>query len=152
MKKRIIDFLATGAYVGYTPKMPGTAGTLWGIPIVYILSCYGQYEYAIATVVFFVFASIISGASEKDFGGKDPSKVIIDEILGFMVAFFLIPFTLINVIIVFLLFRFFDILKPFPISYLDKRVRGGVGIVLDDAVAGIFANIIMHLINFIRLS
>ena len=67
-----------------------------------------------------------------------------------MVAFFLIPFTLINVIIVFLLFRFFDILKPFPIKQLDRRVKGGFGIVLDDAVAGIFANIVMHIINFIR--
>lgn len=152
MKKKIINFLATGAYVGYTPKMPGTAGTLWGIPIVYLLSCYPLYVYVIATVIFFILASLISGAAEADFGGKDPAKVIIDEILGFMVAFFLIPFTLINVIIVFLLFRFFDILKPFPISYLDKRIKGGLGVVLDDAVAGVFANIIMHLVNFIRLS
>lgn len=150
MKKRIINFLATGAYVGHIPKMPGTIGTLWGIPLVYLLSCYSPLVYAIATVVFFFIASYVSSEAEKNFNQKDPGKVIIDEILGFMVAFFLLPFTLYHVIIVFLLFRFFDILKPFPIGYLDKRVKGGMGIVLDDAVAGVFANIVMHLINFIR--
>ncbi len=150
MKKKIINFLATGAYVGHFPKMPGTAGTLWGIHLVYIFSGYSPLLYAVAIVIFFVLASYISGEAEKNFATKDPGKIIIDEILGFMVAFFLFKFTLFNVIIVFLLFRFFDILKPFPISYLDKRVKGGKGIVLDDAVAGVFANIVMHLINFIR--
>jgi phosphatidylglycerophosphatase A len=150
MKKTIINFLATGARVGDLPKMPGTFGTLWGIPIVYLLSCYPPYVYIAALAVFFIAASFISGAAEKNFGESDPGRIIIDEILGFMVAFFLIPFTLINVIIVFLLFRFFDILKPFPIKQLDRRVKGGFGIVLDDAVAGIFANIVMHIINFIR--
>jgi phosphatidylglycerophosphatase A len=150
MKKKIINFLATGAYVGHLPKMPGTFGTLWGIPCVYLLSCYSPIVYAVTTIIFFIFASYISGAAEKNYSQRDPGKIIIDEILGFMVAFFLLPFTLFNVIIVFLLFRFFDILKPFPISYLDARVKGGVGIVLDDAVAGIFACIVAHLINFIR--
>jgi phosphatidylglycerophosphatase A len=150
MNKKIINFLATGAYVGNLPKMPGTFGTLWGIPVVYLLSCYPPYIYAIATAAFFIVASFISGEAEKSFDSRDPGSIIIDEVLGFMAAFFLIQFTLINVIIVFLLFRFFDILKPFPISHLDKRVKGGTGIVLDDAVAGIFANIVMHLINFVR--
>ncbi|MEE9543598.1 MAG: phosphatidylglycerophosphatase A [Thermodesulfobacteriota bacterium] len=120
------------------------------MPLVYILSCYSITVYVVATVILFIAASYISGEAEKNFGSSDPGKIIIDEILGFTVAFFLLPFTLFNVIIIFLLFRFFDILKPFPISYLDKRVKGGKGIVLDDAVAGVFANIVMHLINFIR--
>ena len=150
MKNKIINFLATGACIGLLPKMPGTLGTLWGIPLVYIFSSYQPHIYVAGAIVIFIIASYICGEAEKNFGGKDPSKIVIDEILGFMVAFFLLEFTLYNVIIVFLLFRFFDILKPFPIGYLDRRIKGGTGIVLDDAVAGIFANIVMHLINLIR--
>ncbi|MBE9531176.1 MAG: phosphatidylglycerophosphatase A [Proteobacteria bacterium] len=150
MYKKIINFLATGAHIGDLPKMPGTFGTLWGIPVVFILSCYPPYIYVAATIVFFIAASFISGEAERNYNQSDPGRIIIDEVVGITIAFFLIPFTLVNVIIVFLLFRFFDILKPFPIKQLDKRVKGGFGIVLDDAVAGIFANIVMHLIGFIR--
>ena len=146
MKNAIIKFLATGAYSGLLPKMPGTFGTVVGIPVAYILSGLTPEAGAGALILGFIVSSYVAGEAEKILGGKDPSSVVIDEILGVAVAAYLIPMTAINIILIFLLFRFFDILKPFPIGFLDRKIHGGKGIVLDDVVAGIFANISVRII------
>ncbi|MEE8575579.1 MAG: phosphatidylglycerophosphatase A [Thermodesulfobacteriota bacterium] len=146
MKQSIAKFLATGAYIGLVPFMPGTFGTLWGVVLAYPVSRLGPVYAAIAIICCTLVAIPISAVAETALGKKDPSSIVIDEIAGFLVAMFLIPFTLINVIIVFLLFRFFDIVKPYPISLADKRLHGGLGIVLDDIIAGVFANIAIRII------
>ena len=86
----------------------------------------------------------IAGEAEKMLGKKDPGCIVIDEIAGMAVTLLAIPFTLQNAIAGFLLFRFFDVLKPPPIRTIDKKVHGGVGIVLDDVIAGVFANLVLR--------
>lgn len=144
MKKHIVKFFATGAYAGYSPVMPGTAGTLWGVFITWLLSASPPYEQVLAIIS--VSAASVCFASEesKNTGQKDPKSIVCDEVAGFMVAFFLVPFTLFNLILVFILFRFFDIVKPYPIGEIDRKTEGGLGIVLDDIVAGIYACVIAH--------
>ncbi|MEE9614271.1 MAG: phosphatidylglycerophosphatase A [Thermodesulfobacteriota bacterium] len=141
MKNSIIMFLATGAYSGYSPFAPGTVGTLWGIPLAFALSLlpplWGAAALALAIVGACLLASEAAGIAEK----KDPSCIVLDEIVGFGAATFLLPFTAQNVILAFILFRFFDILKPYPAGLIDSRLPGGAGIVLDDVAAGIYANV-----------
>jgi len=149
MKNKLIIFLATAAYVGLLPKAPGTFGTLWGILLAYLeggrgFAFHGAFIIAITAVSIY-----ISGQAELIIGKKDPGEVVCDEVAGVLVAFFLLPFTAFNAILVFILFRIFDILKPYPVSFLDRTIKGGTGIVLDDIAAGIYANIAVHVILLI---
>jgi len=147
MNKKLITILATGAYAGYLPKMPGTFGTLWGVPLAYICSrmpVWGQAAFTLAVTLASIY---IAGRECGATGEKDPSRVVIDEAAGYLVSFFLMPFTPFNVILVFILFRFFDILKPYPIGAIDRGVSGGTGVVLDDIVAGVYAGASAHIIS-----
>ncbi len=141
MNRPIITFLATGAYTGYSPVMPGTVGTLWGVLIAYLISGAGPRIQALFIIAVFAASIYLAGEASRVFGKKDPSEITCDEVSGVLLAFFLIPFTAFNAILVFLLFRFFDILKPYPVGLIDSRVGGGLGVVLDDIAAGIYANI-----------
>jgi len=142
-------FLATGLGVGYSPVAPGTLGTLIAIPVYYFLSNILSPIYEITLVGFFFLAVWISENAERFCGKKDDQKIVIDEIIGFLITMLWVPRTLLFVIIGFFLFRFFDILKPFPIRRLEKGFKGGFGVVLDDVVAGVYGNIILHLIYLI---
>ena len=146
MKDSLIKFLATGGFIGYLPKMPGTFGTLVAIPLAWPFLKLDSGAGAGVLLLFLAFSSYVSGEAEILFGGKDPGKIVIDEIMGFLVTVYLLPFTAFNIILGFLLFRFFDILKPFPISRFDRGLRGGFGVVFDDVLAGIYANISLHII------
>ncbi len=151
LQKRINQFIlfwATGFGVGYSPVAPGTLGTLIAIPVYYFLSEIPSPLYEITLVGFFFLSVWISENAEIFFGKKDDQRIVIDEIMGFLIAMLWIPKTIRFVIIGFFLFRFFDILKPFPIRRLEKRLKGGLGVVLDDVAAGVYANIILHLISF----
>ena len=136
--------MATGGYVGYIPVAPGTFGSVLGIAGYWLIS------FLRLPVVFFMMAGFAAGAvwiahqAESALEVEDPKQVVIDEIIGMMVALFALPASPLVWAAGFLLFRFFDILKPFPISYLEKRCPGGLGIVIDDVVAGIFANILLR--------
>ncbi len=154
MKRSIIVFLATGAYSGYSPFAPGTVGTLWGVPLWFLLSRVGPVEgalvLALGAAISIALAQrarhfIAQGAVGAG-GDKDPAPIICDEVIGFAFAAYLLPFTLANIILVFILFRIFDILKPYPAGLIDSRLEGGAGIVLDDVVAGIYANAVAHII------
>ena len=142
-------FLATGFGVGYSPFAPGTLGTLLAIPVYYFLSNISSPIYEITLIGFFFFSVWLSENAEIFFGEKDDQRIVIDEIIGFLITMLWIPKTILFVIIAFFLFRFFDILKPFPIRGLEKRLKGGFGVVLDDVVAGIYGNIILRLILLI---
>ena len=145
--KKLAIFLATGLYVGYSPFAPGTFGTLLGVIICYLLSSLKPSTYGIVLFFSFIIAVWVSSIATGFFSKKDPGQIVCDEVVGYMVAFFLIPFTLLNAIIVFLLFRFFDIVKPFPIRTIDERMDNSAGIVLDDVLAGIYSNIVFHFIS-----
>jgi phosphatidylglycerophosphatase A len=144
---RFFLFLATGFGVGYSPVAPGTLGTLVTIPIYYFLSEIPSPLYEITLVGFFFFAIWVSENAEIFFSKKDDQRIVIDEIMGFLITMLWVPKTVSFIIIGFFLFRFFDILKPFPIRRLEKKLKGGYGVVLDDVMAGVYANIILHIIG-----
>jgi phosphatidylglycerophosphatase A len=149
--KRFILFLATGFGAGYSPIAPGTLGTLVAIPIYYFLSEIPSPLYEITLVGFFFLSVWISDNAERFFGKKDDQRIVIDEIMGFLITMLWIPKTIPFIIIGFFLFRFFDILKPFPIRRLEKRLKGGYGVVLDDVLAGVYGNVVLEMILVIKL-
>jgi phosphatidylglycerophosphatase A len=142
-----ILLLATGFGVGYSPIAPGTAGTLVAIPIYYFLSDIPSPLYEITLMGFFFLSVWISENAEAFFGKKDDPRIVIDEGMGFLITMLWLPKTIPFIILGFFLFRFFDILKPYPIRLLERRLKGGWGVVLDDGMAGVYANIILHLIS-----
>ncbi len=149
-KNIFIKAAATGLGVGYFPIMPGTIGTLWGIGICLLLNLWGISIYVLGVVIFAIVAVKISDDADVLFGGHDSSKIVIDEIVGYLVAMLFIPPEIEYLIIGFVAFRFFDIIKPYPVGMIDKKVGGGLGVVLDDIAAGIYANITLWVIIVAR--
>lgn len=142
---RFVMLFASGFGAGFSPVVPGTLGTLVAIPIYYFVSSISFPFYELTLVAFFFFSSWISNQAESHWGTKDDQRIVIDEIMGFLVTMLWIPKTLFFIAAGFILFRFFDILKPFPIRRLE-RVKSGYGVVLDDVLAGIYSNIVLHTI------
>ena len=149
--KHFILILATGFGVGYSPIAPGTLGTLVAIPVYYFLSNISSPIYEITLIGFFFLSVWISENAEIYFGKKDDQRIVIDEMMGFLITMLWVPKTIRFIIIAFFLFRFFDILKPFPIRHLEKRFKGGFGVILDDVMAGVYGNIILQMILVIKL-
>jgi len=143
--------IATGLGSGYSPIAPGTAGSIVAIPFIWLLSCTGPVVYAIAAVAVFGLGVWSAGVAEGYYGQKDSSRITVDEISGMLVAMFLIPATPAMLAAGFLLFRIFDITKPFPAGLADREVGGGLGVMLDDVVAGVYANICLHVIRSVGL-
>jgi phosphatidylglycerophosphatase A len=144
---RFFLILATGLGVGYSPIAPGTLGTLLTIPIYFFISTIPSPLYELTLITFFFLSSWISEQTQKYLGKQDDPRIVIDEMMGFLITMLWVPKTIFSIITGFFLFRFFDILKPFPIRRLEKRWRGGCGVVLDDVLAGIYANIILQLLG-----
>ena len=139
-------FIAFGFGSGLLPKAPGTWGTLAAIPIYLLLVNIGWPFYFVVTVCAFVLGVYVSDRVSLELGEHDYPGIVWDEVVGFLLTILLAPSGLIWIIIGFVLFRFFDIWKPFPIRWVDKRVRGGFGIMLDDVLAAIPAWLIMQLL------
>jgi phosphatidylglycerophosphatase A len=140
----IIRTLATWFGCGRAPKAPGTFGTLGAIPLFILFAQLQPISYMLATFAFAVFSILVAHAHENIFQEHDASEVVIDEVAGLLVTMTWIPCDILHIAAGVVLFRIFDILKPFPISYVDKKVKGGVGAVGDDLVAGILSNIILQ--------
>ena len=147
-RERAVLFVATGFFIGSIPVAPGTFGSLIGLPVCFLLSRLNFLHSLICILVFILFAIGIASAAEKILKQKDPGQIVIDEIAGLMVALAGLPFNLKTVLAGFIIFRVFDILKPFPIRILEKRVGGGSGIVLDDVLAGVYGNLIIRLVIY----
>lgn len=137
--------LATGGYAGYIPVAPGTFGTLVAIPLCYLLSRLGPVQAILFLLIFTGFAVWIAGEAERVFNKKDSRLIVIDEMAGFLVTLFLIPWSVKSIAVGFFLFRLIDIAKPFPIRRLE-RLPGGWGVVTDDLLAGVYANAILRVI------
>lgn len=131
--------------MGYSPLAPGTVGTLGGVILFYLLSSFTFTTYISFLLGFIIFSIWISGKASELFGKSDPGKIVIDEVCGYLITMFLISSSLRNIILGFLLFRIFDIVKPPPIKRLE-RLKGGFGIVSDDVMAGIYANLILQVV------
>ena len=145
-KNDIVVFLATGFFTGFLPTMPGTWGTFAGIPLVIISHRLTSIMQVIFTVVFVTFAAYIAGRAEILFADRDARPIVIDEMVGFLITLLWLPLNFLTLCLGFVLFRLFDIVKPPPIGILEKRLHGGWGIVLDDVLAGVFANVTVRLL------
>ena len=129
------------------PKAPGTFGTLGAVPLAVGVYYFGVFFGALFIVIFILIAVWASGLSQKILGRDDPPEVVIDEVAGFLLTVFLVPPSWLSLCFGFLLFRFFDILKPFPIGRSEK-LKGGAGVVLDDLLAGIYSNLCLRIVLF----
>jgi phosphatidylglycerophosphatase A len=141
----LILLFASGFGAGFSPVVPGTMGTLAAIPIYYFISSISSPLYEVTLVTFFFFSSWIAGQAEQYWKEKDDRRIVIDEIMGFLVTMLWAPRTPFSIVAGFVLFRFFDILKPFPVHRVEQ-VKAGYGVVLDDVLAGIYSNILLHLV------
>jgi phosphatidylglycerophosphatase A len=141
-----IQFLALGFGSGLAPKAPGTFGTLAAVPLYLLLTYLSPLSYALLVILMTLAGFYICGKAANDVGVHDHPAIVWDEFIGFFITMFMIPVSWQSILLGFVLFRLFDIVKPWPISFVDKKVAGGFGIMIDDVIAGFFALIIMHLI------
>ena len=147
-RQLFIKFLASGFFTGYFPVAPGTIGSLVGILACFFLQDVPFTAYAIVLILTLIAGIYISGEAEKIYQAKDSSHIVIDEIAGIFFTFIYLPMDVSFLLAGFLAFRFFDILKPFPIRLIDEKIEGGWGIMFDDVLAGIYANILIRLIGW----
>ncbi|WP_374077462.1 phosphatidylglycerophosphatase A [Bdellovibrio bacteriovorus] len=138
--------LATLFGIGRFPKGPGTAATVATIPLVLLLSKFGPLVYMGAIVLLLPVGIVACEFYEQDKGGHDHKEIVIDEVLGFLITMVWLPLTWQAILIGFALFRLLDITKPLFIGYLDKKIQGGLGVMVDDVAAGIIASLIMQVL------
>jgi phosphatidylglycerophosphatase A len=142
--------IATGFYSGYLPKAPGTWGSLVGLFIFFLLHTLSLPIYLAVVAGLFLIGTFTAGEAEKIMDHKDPGLVVIDEIVGMLITMIAVPATPLNMALGFILFRIFDIAKPFPVGLIDQRFHGGLGIMLDDVMAGIYSLVILQvLVRFV---
>jgi phosphatidylglycerophosphatase A len=143
--------IATGLGAGYAPVASGTFGTLVGIPIVFLLmQCCTSFTFAVATAAIFFVGVKAAGVAEWYYEESDSGKIVIDEIVGYMITMFLIPMSAKTLIIGFFLFRFFDVVKIWPARHFD-RSPGPWAVMLDDVFAGLYSNIALHFLIWFHL-
>jgi len=147
MNEKLIKLLATGFGAGLAPVAPGTTGTLVGVLICLICWPLPWLLRLLIVIFLLVLAIYIAERAEQIYRKKDDQRIVIDEIAGFQVTMLPVAITGLHLLVGFVLFRIFDILKPFPLRDLQK-MPGGLGIVLDDVAAGIYAGILMLLLVF----
>ncbi|MEQ5774068.1 phosphatidylglycerophosphatase A [Thalassospira sp. NFXS8] len=149
----IITASATWFYSGKVPKAPGTAGSFAALPLGWLLiMAGGNTTLLIATTLVFIYGVFISDSYSKMIGIHDPGEIVIDEVAGQWLCLLPLPLAatwmdVAWVLLAFVVFRFFDILKPWPIRWVDRRVGGGFGIMLDDIFAGAFGMALLTLIS-----
>lgn len=145
--KTYAGFFAFGFGSGLSPFAPGTFGTLAAIPLYLILIQMSWPMYAWLVLIAFVIGVKLCDVTGARLGVHDYGGIVWDEFVGFWITMFLISFTWQNVIIGFFVFRFFDIVKPPPIGWLDRKVSGGFGVMIDDVLAGFYSMLVMLLVD-----
>lgn len=142
--RRIVLFIASGAYTGYLPVASGTWGTLVAVPLFWLSAPWRDLSpglYLAGYVAAVLFACWIAGRAEAILQEHDSHAIVIDEIVGYLAATLFIVPTWENTLVAFVVFRVFDVIKPFPAGTIDRRMPGGAGVVLDDVVSGFYANL-----------
>jgi len=147
MMRQAIKLIASVFYIGYLPVAPGSLGSFAAL-ILYGFVKDSPAMMGASIIICMVFGFLVSGRAERLFDGKDASEIIIDEFTGMLVALYLLPATMGYVVAAFLIFRFFDIVKPRPISNLE-RLGGSLGVMSDDLLAGVYTNLILQVVNWI---
>ena len=139
-------FIATCGYLGYVPVAPGTFGSAAGLVVFAAVRWSGSPALELAVIILLFAVGVWSAnAAERHFGGIDPAPVILDEVVGMLITLAFLPVTITGAIVGFLLFRLFDVVKPWPANRLEA-VRGGLGVMADDAMAGVYGNVAMRLL------
>lgn len=141
-------FLAFGFGSGLSPKAPGTFGTIAALPFVFLLQASSIYIYLAVLVIGFVVGVYLCEHASKVMGVHDHGGIVWDEFIGMWLAMLAVPLGWQWLLAGFVLFRIFDIAKPWPIGWLDKKVSGGFGIMIDDVLAGLYALLILQLAAF----
>lgn len=139
-------FIAFGFGSGLIPVAPGTWGTLAAMPLYLLIMHLSPILYGLITVVAFCLGVYVCHRVSRELGVHDYSGIVWDEIVGYFITMFLAPPGVLWMVLGFCLFRLFDIWKPFPICWVDKKVKGGLGIMLDDVIAAIPAFIILQVL------
>ena len=140
-----IHLLSLGFGSGLSPKMPGTLGTLTGVGIYLVLPTMDWKYYLVIIVIAFLTGIFLCGQTASTLKVHDHAGIVWDEMVGYLITMFMVPKSWLWILTGFILFRFFDILKPWPISLADKHVKGGLGIMLDDVIAAIFSLLIIQI-------
>jgi len=143
-----IHCLAFGFGSGLAPKAPGTFGTLMAVPLYLLLAQSSLVVYALVTVVAFIVGIYLCGKTADDLGVHDHPGIVWDEFVGFWITMFAAPAGWLWLVLGFLLFRLFDIWKPWPIKVVDQSMTSGLGIMVDDVLAGIYALLLLQLLAY----
>lgn len=143
---QIIMALATGLYVGKIAKAPGTWGSIAAFLPWLLIKDLPLPTYLLLLFVLFIVGFFVSGSAEKILDSPDAGCIVIDEVLGMFITLTLAPQHPAAWVLGFVLFRIFDIFKPFPVSWFDQRIHGGFGIMMDDVIAGLYALLSLHLL------
>ena len=145
-----VHFLALGFGAGLIKPAPGTWGTLVAVPL-YIgfmaVNPSPSYGLSVLAIFTFIIGIYLCGKTANDVGVHDHGAIVWDEIVGYFISLIALPPNMINIVLAFVLFRFFDIIKPWPIKVVDKKIHGGFGIMFDDVLAGIMACLVLHLLQ-----
>ena len=147
----LVKFLVTGFYSGKIKYMPGTFGTLVGVLIFQIISLNSFLNNIFLLLILFFLSLLLLNYSYKKliFLNKDDKSIVIDEIFGYLMFMIFFENNPTNLLVGFILFRFFDILKPFPISLIDKNIKNSFGVMFDDVIAALFSGVGLFLFNYV---
>ncbi len=146
--KHPVHLLSLGFGSGLAPYAPGTFGTLAAIPLYLLISPLSLTAYLMITISAFIVGVYACGITSSALGQHDHSGIVWDEVVGYLITMIALPDGWVWILAGFVLFRLFDIIKPWPIGWVDKRMSGGLGIMFDDVLAGFFALITLHLIHY----
>ncbi|MFH1727458.1 MAG: phosphatidylglycerophosphatase A [Pseudomonadota bacterium] len=141
--------LASFFFFGFSPIAPGTAGTFAACILVYFIQGLNIYFYLGFTLLVFIVGTFAAYKLDEMTNTKDNGVIVIDEVLGLLITMFLVPVTIVNLILAFFIFRFFDIVKLPPASTIDKNMKNAWGVMLDDAAAGVYSCAFLHLSIYI---
>jgi phosphatidylglycerophosphatase A len=142
--QNVLKYIATLGFIGYSPLAPGTLGSLAAFGV-FVLLKPSPLAQAVILLIAIPVGIISSHAAERTLREKDSSHIVIDEVCGYFVSVLFLPFSITHALAAFFLFRIFDILKPFPIKKIENNFKGGLGVVSDDIMAGIYTNMILQI-------
>ena len=141
--------LATGLGFGLSPRAPGTMGTLWGVVIFWAVAPL-PWWYRLLVVLGVTLVSFVTAeVAGRHWGIADDQRIVIDEVAGYLVGAMLLPFNWITAGAVFVLFRLFDITKPWPAGWFDRSMHNGIGVTMDDVMAGVYTAGLLHLARWL---
>ena len=151
IKDSHILFTATGCYSGYSPYVPGTAGSLAAIPVCLIFMLMPHWLHAVCLAALIPFSFWVCDRAASIIGKEDPGCIVLDEFVGMIITMSGVKIGFLHIAAGFILFRIFDIIKPWPLRKLEKGFAGGAGIVTDDIGAGIYSSIILNILILIGI-